>query len=884
MKPPPLARRLALLLLPVRDRQAVADELDELYQLRLERHGLPKARRWYWRQAAVFPVLRLGSLLRSRDPFKPARQGRPRPKEKLMNSIAQEIGWAMRSLSKSPGLVCVVVLTLALAIGANTAIFSLLNSALLQPLPYRDPSELVRIYSDSPPYRWPFSVADFLALEEQQTSFSAVAALTRQGMTLSGRGPAERLQAQRVTAEYFSLLGLEAQRGRVFQSGDDRPQAPLTVVLSHQFWQSRLGGDRDVVGKILRLDGLPHTIIGVLPALAGPLQTDVDLWPVFPLEAPPRKGPFFFTVLGRLKPETTPAEAIEELRAINKRIFPIWQESYQDSRTSWSLEPLSAFVTGQSGGTLSVLLAAVGFVLLVACANIANLMLVRASSRRSELALRTALGASGGRLLRLFLTESLLLSAAGGLMGLLLGGWLLRAIQSADVAGLPRIGEASLSWAVLGFTAAVATLCGLLFGSLPALQFKRTDLAVELRSGGNQSSSRPSQARLRSSLVALEVALALPLLIGAGLMSNSLMRLAQVDPGFDVRNLLTMNLFLPPSFLNGPEDALAFWDEALPRISSLPGVEGATLSSSLPPDRARELNNFDLEAHPTPPGESQPVAPYMAVRPNYFDTLGIPLLEGRLIEPSDRRDTPQVAVVARAWAERFFPGQSPVGQRFKSGGCAGCPWTTIVGVVADVKYTGLQNEEGAIYTPHEQVIYRGMYLTLRTSQPALQLEQPVRQVIASLAPDLAPSEVRSMEDRLSGSLARPRQLTALVGSFAALALLLVLIGIYGVLSWFVNQERKQIGIRMALGGSQGRLFWSVVSRGMRWAVSGLAAGILVALLLSRFLDSLLFEVVSTDGLTYAAVTAALAAVAMLACSIPARRAVRLDPVQVLKAE
>ncbi|MEE8584536.1 MAG: ADOP family duplicated permease, partial [Acidobacteriota bacterium] len=629
---------------------------------------------------------------------------------------------------------------------------------------------------------------------------------------------------------------------------------------------------------------LPYTVVGVMPALAGPIQRDADLWPIFQLQTPSRKGPFFFTVLGRLKADVAPPEAIEELRAINKRLFPIWQESYQDSRTSWSLEPLKGYVTGQSGATLSVLLAAAGFVLLVACANIANLMLVRASGRRSELALRAALGASKSRLLRLFLSESLLLSALGGLLGLALGSWLLQAIQSAAAAGLPRMEEASLSWTVLGFSAAISMLCGLLFGSLPAFQSNRADLALELRAAGNQSSSGPSQSRLRSSLVALEIALALPLLIGAGLMSNSLMRLVRVDPGFDTENLLTMHLYLPPSFSKGPEEVLAFWNQTLPRLTGLPGVEAAALSSSLPPDRVREHNNFDLEARPTPLGESQPVAPYMAVTPNYFETLGIPLLEGRLIEPGDRRDRPPVALVALDWAERFFPGESPLGQRFKSGGCSSCPWTTIVGLVGDVKYTGLQREEGAIYTPFQQDTYRGMYLTLRASQPAMQLERPVGQVLAAGAPDLAPSEVRSMEDRLSGATAHPRHLTALIGGFAALALLLVLIGIYGVLSRFVNQERKQIGIRLALGGTQGRLFWSVVGRGMRWAAAGLATGILAAFALSRFMDSLLFEVASTDLLTYASVTAALALVALLACALPARRAVRVDPVHVLRAE
>jgi predicted permease len=818
-----------------------------------------------------------------------------------LRDLRQDVRTSLRGLRRAPVMTLTVMTTVGLGIGATTAIWSAFHTTLLRPLPYADPDGLVRIYTDAPPNRFRFSVADWLALEEQQTQFAALAAYTNRSMAWSDGSTAERVMGRGVSSGYFSLLGIRPALGRTFTAADGAAGAPRTVVVSHGFWRERLGGRPDAIGAPLRLDGADYTLVGVLApeSSVGPLERGQQFFTATAFEPPPRRGPFFWTVIGRLRPGATRESAGAELREINRRIFPIWRSSYQDEKATWSLIGLDEHVTGGLGTTAGLALGAVGLVWLIACANASNLLVARVANRRRELAVRAALGASRGRVTRYLLAESALLAAGAAALGVAIAGAaivLFRRYSLDSFALFTRraqeVGlDAPALWLLLGLTAASA----LLFGLVPSLRGGDSDkgsVAASLRALDRSSTGGLGVRRLRRLLVASQFAIATPLLIVAGLLLLSLERRRAVDVGFDTERVLTGGILLPAAQYREPGRIATFWDELERRVAALPGVAAVSFADGRAPIDVGNWNNFDLEQHPTPPGESQPVTPWVAVTPEYFDVLGLTLLEGRLLDdrdalPGDPNAANQglaTVVVDRAWAQRFFPRESAVGKRFREGGCTDCPWTTVVGVVSEVKYAGVdQPDPGTVYWPMNAVNRGGSrYLVLRASGDPAALAPAVRRVLRELDPSLPLSDVATVDSLVEGSLTTSRSLSLLLISLAGVALVLSIVGIYGVMAYYVEQHTKEISIRLALGGLPRDVLRLVMGQGMKVVAAGVLFGLLAALGAARALGSLLFEVGAADPTTYAAVGSALLAIAVLACFVPARRAVAVQPAAVLR--
>jgi putative ABC transport system permease protein len=639
------------------------------------------------------------------------------------------------------------------------------------------------------------------------------------------------------------------------------------------------------VGQPIRLDGADYTIAGILPPQLGPFERRQDFFIAAQWSTPRRKGPFFITALGRLRDGVGPAAAASELHAINRGLFPLWKSSYQDDRATWNLMDLKAFVAGDIQTVAGVALAAVALVWLIATANAANLLVARVTSRRRELAVRAALGASRGRVVRYLLAESALLAIGAAAVGLSIAWGGIRLLQTAGATYVPRTQEIALDGPVLWLLAAVTVASGVLFGTVPALYGAGGPVEESLRSMGRSATGSLAVRRLRRGLVASQFAIATPLLVGAGLLLVSLNELRRVDLGFDTRNVLTGAIQLPAA--QYPEDAsVVFWDELKRRVDALPGVSSVAFADGRPPDGASDFNNFDLEDQPTPPGQSQPVTPWVAVTPEYFGVLGLPLLEGRLLDERDARaEDLEAVVVDRAWAKRFFPDGSAIGKRLRSGGCTQCPWTTVVGVVREVKYAGLdQPEAGTVYTALGPGRSQSRYVVARTAADPHVVVPAVRQVVRDLDPTLPFSDTATMEEMVARSLERPLSLSMLVGGFAIVALVLSTIGIYGVMAYYVQQHTKDISIRLALGGSPGDVLRLVLGQGMRVVTTGVVVGLLAAFVGTRLMSTVLFSVGATDAVTFGAVGAFLLVVALLACAVPAKRATRLQPATVLRSE
>jgi predicted permease len=812
----------------------------------------------------------------------------------MLLELVQDARICLRDLMRIPMLTLTIVLTVGLGIGATTSIFSAVHAALLRPLPYREPDQLVRIYIDHPPFEFPFSVADYLALSEQQTSFEQIAAYTARAMAFSDGTVAERLRGRVVSWTYFSLLGIRPALGRDFTESDGRPGSPAAVIVSHGFWQERLGGSPDAIGRPVRLDGTDHALVGVLPPTVGPLEQGQNFFVAAQWDTPPRKGPFFLIALGRLRHEGNRLAAVDELRAINRRIFPLWQASYQDENATWNMMDLKAHVIGDVGTIAGLALAAVGLVWLVACANASNLLVARVTSRRRELAVRAALGASRGRVVRYLLAESGLLATGAAALGAALAWVGVSLFRDFGAGTMPRTQEIALDGPVLWLLASLTAASVLLFGLVPALHGSGGPVAESLRSLSRSSTGGIAVERLRRLLVGSQFAIATPLLIVAGLLLSSLNELGRVDLGFDSRNLLTGLILLPEKQYPDSGPVTAFWDELQRRVEALPGVSGVAFSDGRPPNDVNNWNNFNLEESPTPPGQSEPVTPWVSVTGEYFRLFGLTLLEGRLLDDRDGL-TPaiEVIVVDRAWAKRFFPNESAVGKRLREGGCTTCPWTTVVGVVSDVKYAGLDKPDpGSVYWPMagrgaqpvEEATSRFRYLLVRTETDPLTVLPLVRQVVRELDASLPFSDVATIEELVERSLDRQRSLSWLVSSFAVVALLLSTIGIYGVMAYYVQQHSKDISIRTALGGSPADVLRLVVGQGMMVVTSGVVVGSLAALLLTRLMSSLLFGIGAADASTFALSAALMLAVALAACSVPATRAVGVEPASVLRSE
>jgi putative ABC transport system permease protein len=804
-----------------------------------------------------------------------------------IQDLAQDFRIGIRSLLRVPLLTATIVATVGIGIGATATIFSAIDAAMLQPLPYANADRLVRIYTDAPPFKFRFSVADYLAFTEQQTRFDRHATYTDRSVTFSNGEVAELLRARVVSWQFFSVLGISPAQGRDFNEMDGRAGAPVVALASPAFWQQRLGGRADAIGKAVRLDGNDVTIVGVLPPAAGPLERRQDLFLIQQFTPPTRKGPFFYSVVARLPAAADRGLAAGELRAINRALFPTWKASYQDEKATWGMEDLKTNLVGDVRAIAGVSLGAVALVWLIACANASNLLIARVAGRRQELAVRAALGASRGRVIRYLLVESGLLAAGAAMAAIAVTYGGMQLLQTLGAAYFPRTGEIQFNGNLGWLMAALAVSSALLFGLIPALNVTGGSVDESLRSS-RSATAGVGVRRLRRGLVAAQFAIATPLLVAAGLLLTSLNALKSVDLGVDGDRILSASVRLPGAQYREPPRIAAFWDELKRRLESQPGIAAVAFADGRPPTTAGQHNNFDLEQYPAGAGESQPVTAWVGISPEYVSVMGMRLIEGRLLDQRDI-DAQEAAqnllsvIVDQAWAQRFFKNESAVGKRFKSGGCSQCPWTTVVGIVNDVTYDGLaQARQGTVYFATTSQPFR--YVAVRTKGDPIQEAATLGRIVRELEPGAPLSELATVDQLIDQSLLRPQSLSVLVASFAGIALLLSIIGIYGVMGYYVQQQLKEISIRMALGGSRGDVAKLVVGQGMTVVVFGVIAGVAIALSATRLMASLLFGVGSADPITFIGVVLLLGLTALLACAVPAWRAMRVQPAAVLRNE
>ncbi|HVS66814.1 MAG TPA: ABC transporter permease [Thermoanaerobaculia bacterium] len=886
---------------PQRRREARA-ELAEGWEPRRARDGVEAADRWHRRQVTELAVRAAIERLRRAIAVLLAAGRELRPSRMFANGGLLDLRTSCRGLLRTPGTSVAIVATLGLALGASLATFALVHAVLVEPLPYRQPERLTRIYHAIREFRWPLSVADYMAIEEEitagNTSFAGVAATATRPATLVAGELVERVRIRQVTPSYFPLLGVEAARGRLFSLEEGRPESAALVVLSYGYWQRAFGGDENVIGRALRLNGETHTVIGVL-STAGPIEERYDLFTALRLEPPTRKGPFFLTLVGLLREDAEIETARTELVEINRRLFPVWQSTYQDADSTYGVEPLTETVVGSVKRPLELLLGAVLFVLLIAASNTANLLIARVHRRSAELDLRAALGASRGRLARLVLADSGLLAIAGAALGAGIAVGAIRGIRSAGPDLLPRASELGFGGPVVAVAVGLMLAALLLTGGLPMLQAvgglrhrRRGATATGSAAGGSGLSGRSTASagaqRTRRALVLVQFAVALPLLIGAGLLLNSFLRLQRVDPGFESERLLSASISLPDAFAD--HENAAFWHQLAGRTAAIPGVQGVGLAESRPPAESQQSNNFNLLDRPVPPGQTQPIATWLAATPDYFTTLGIPLLRGRPFDEGDVPDAPPVVLVDRRWAERYYPGENAIGRRFQAGGCdrPDCEVFTVVGIVGDVHYNGLQTQtgtlEGTIYTPHAQWPSQFRYLFVRTEGDPFATLPLVRATLRELDSEIPLADVASGSELIDAALAAPRGFLWLLGGFAIAATMLSLLGTYGVMVFFVQQQRREIGVRIALGGDPATTFRMVLARGLAPVLLGSAIGVAAALGLSGAIASSLYGVTARDPLTFAACVVLLVGAAVLSCLQPARRAAQVDPASILRQE
>ena len=816
-----------------------------------------------------------------------AEEVRDEARSRVLEDFGGDVRHALRTLRRSPGFTIVAVLSLALGIGANTAVFSVVQSILLRPLPYAEPHELVGIRVLDGSRSGVLSVADYVALRDDARSFEAVGVYSPEwyGITLTGgSGAPEKIAGTRATSGVFHALGVAPLIGRTPLPAEDVAGGERVVVLSHGFWRERYAESRDVLGRSLVLDGDTYTIVGVMPeGFSLPTLPDDRVWPVLQLEPPEFRAPFWLRALARLESGTSIDAARHEL----DRLAVAVKERYPDAEAQWEFTALDlkTMLVSSARDTVLLLYAAVGLVLLLAAANVANLLLVRATVRQPELAVRAMLGAGRRRLARQLVTESLVLAALGGALGVLF------AFVGADllVATAPeyiqRLGDARVDTGVLAAAGVITLLTGLAIGLLPALSVRPELLAAQTRGGRGQIGT--GRGWVRNALVAGEIALALTVLVGAGLAVNSLVRMQRVDAGIGRTNVFVGRLDAPEARHRGAEALLAFYDDVMRRVATIPGVTNTAVSMAVPPHRLVMTNPYTPQGTVYGPGESAPVAQQLLVSPDYFATLGIRLLRGRVFTASDDDSAVDVAIVDETMANRHYGGDA-VGRWIQTGDPD--PASTriqIVGVVADVKYAGLDAEPApTIYVPYAQhPWWRRMYLVanVATGDP-LRIVPDVRAAVAAVDPLVPLEEARSMDMLLSQSVAAPRYRAGLLGAFAILALVLAAAGIYGVMSYDVTQRRREIGVRLALGATAPSILVLVVRSGLRIAAIGALAGLAMSIAGARVMRSVVFDVSVTDPTTYVVTTVALLVVAVAACLVPARRASRTDPMTTIRSE
>ncbi|HXJ05877.1 MAG TPA: ABC transporter permease [Candidatus Acidoferrum sp.] len=835
-------------------------------------------------QARKEALMKLGGIEQTKEHYR-ERRGLP-----VLETLVQDIRYSLRMLRKNPGFTCVVVLTLALGIGANTAIFSIVNGVLLKPLPYADSARLAGIFLHGKGLdRDVMGNADFLALAEHQQAFEHVAAFSpsSMGFTLTGLGVPQMIPGTSATADFFSVLGVRPFLGRVFLPEEGKPGGPLAVVVSQHFWEEFLHADPGAVGRSLMLDGKSYTVVGVMPRdfHFGPHS---DLWPVLQLQPPHERPPYWLVSIGRLKPGVSVAQASADASRIAKQV----REQYPRSDADGAIAvPLKELFVGEVSNALLILLGAVTFILLIAVVNVANLQLSRAGSRAREMAVRTALGAGRARLMLQLLTESLILAILGSTLGLGVAYYGVRTMLAFSPDVLPRMQEVSLDGRVLLFTAAVAIVTGVLFGLVPAVRVARSPLGDSLKSGSRSVSSSLATRRTHNGLVIAEFALALIVLTGAGLLIRTLFELQAVSPGFRSGHILTALISLPDERYGKASQVVTFYDELLNRLRHSPGIENAAISLSLPPNLLELTNPFHIEGQTETPGETAPAVPEIPISDGYFSTLGVPLLRGRFFSDADRATGTHVLIINQMMAQRYFPRQDPIGKRVQTGELnPKADWYTIVGVVGNVKYEGLgEKDEAGMYVPYFDSgwcpwFVRSLYIVVRGTQKS-ELSSPILQkAVWALDNQLPLAHVRTMDQLLYDSVASSRFRAILFGCFAALGLVLAMIGIYGVMAYSVSQRTNEIGIRVALGAQRKTVLRMILRQGAALAFLGVSLGLLASFALSRVLKGLLFGVRASDPLTFAGVAALVLTVALAACYIPARRATRVDPISALRYE
>ena len=801
-----------------------------------------------------------------------------------MGILLSDVRIALRSLRKAPGFTAVVVLTLALGIGANAAIFSVLNAVLLRPLPYPGSERIMTLWTNNGDQGWPEDVSgypNFSDWRAQNTTFTEMAAYTSTTRTLTGSGEPEQVRGTVVVPSFFQVMAINPARGRALRM-DDLTGDRRVVVLSDEFWRRRMGADPAAIGKSILLNNVAHEIVGVMPPRFT-FPGGSEFWTSFPLAVTNEpRGNFWLRVIGRLEPGVTVEQARAELGTIAKRLATEYPAT--NAKLGVTIVPLHENTVGDVRPALAVLMVAVGFVLLIACANIANLLLARGATRSREVAVRAALGAGRARIVRQLLTESVVLAFLGGALGLLLAKWGVDLLVGLGPQALPRMSEVRVDTAMLVFTIAASLFTALLFGLPPAMRASSVQLSDTLKEGTRSMSGARGGARMRRALVVTEIALALMLLIGAGLLLASFRQLSTVDAGFDAANLLTARLSVPQPRYPQPAQARAFYQEVLARTEALPGVRDAGYTTSLPLSGSVNGATIAIDGRPPMPDLDDKEVRRSIVSPSYFRTLGIPVLAGRVFTEQESGDTVTVVVVNETMKTLHFLGEDPIGRRMQWG-CVGpqCSWMTVIGVVKDTKQDGLDEfVRPEVYTSYLQQPRLGLTIAIRTERDPLAVVGSLRSIVQSLDRDIPIAGVATMEQLTAESVATRRFNTLLLGIFSSLALVLALVGIYGVMSYNVSQRQQEVGIRMALGARGHDVLRLVLREAMTLAGIGILLGVALSLFLTRLLQSLLFEVSATDPTTFIVTALLLAIVALVASYIPARRAAGVDPVVALR--
>jgi len=824
---------------------------------------------------------------------------------RLLETLMQDIRFAFRMLRKSPAFTAVVVLTLALGIGASTAVFSLVDAVLLKPLPFPHAERIV--FPWRLPKRglnlgfdvYPWGRVDFLSLSQQSKAFEALGAFLSDSFNLTGAGEPERLNGLRVSAGFFPSLGVSPALGRTFTDQEDRPGNEHEVVLGNALWRQRFASNPGIVGNTIDLNGVPYTVIGVMPpGFVFPRANEmpdvftfapqVQLW--VPLALDRRSAPIPYesdelAVVGRMKPGVTIAQAQADMDIMGKRL-----ESGRRNAQGWfssRVTPLTRQAAGDTRQPLLLILAAVGVVLLIACSNVASLLLTRSLNRKREFTVRAALGAGASRLMRQLLTESIVLATVGGLIGVVLAEFVVYVVKIFGPSSIPRLSETGLDIRVLLFAFAITLFTGVLFGLAPALSTARDNLVESLKDGGNRAGTNLSTQKTRNTYLVSQIALALVLVVAAGLLTRTLYRLLAVNPGFRAEHSLTFALSLPATKYSDQSQIVTLYQEALQKLRAIPGVESAGVTEMLPLDGATEATGIRFSNNFHDPSFKPGFANYTMVSPGYFAAVGTPVLRGRPFLDSDSANAQPIAIINNAMATKYFPGQDPIGKQVAPAGAA-FPLATIVGVVPDVKRVSIRElPPPEMYVPYTQKVWPSlltMNVVLRTTQDPASVAASAREAIHSVDPDLPVANVRTLANIVSTSMTEPLFSALLLAAFGGLALLLATIGMYGVISYSVAQRTQEIGVRIVLGARPRNVFQMVLGQGVRLAVAGIAIGLVAALAVTRVMNSFLYGVDATDPLTFVAVSLLLLGVALLACYIPARRAMKVHPMVALRHE